>query len=74
MDDFFETIRHGKNFDGIRLSSSYLLGNMYGVDGMSLTELGQSAITRHLIDSLNVWYDVNILPVEMKDKRGVEFP
>jgi hypothetical protein len=60
--------------DGINLSSNYLEGGFYSLDGWSLTPRGNAIITNKVIEVTNSKYGSSIPFLNIEDYEGVRFP
>lgn len=57
--------------DGVRLTSEWLLGQAFGLDGAHFTPKGYGIVTNLLIETLNEEYGSRLRPVRTVDLPGV---
>lgn len=67
-------IKSGKDYDGIHVSSSYITGNAFSLDGVHLTPIGNAVIANEFIKAINAKYSSTIPPVNVANYSGVKFP
>lgn len=64
----------GKMVNGANVSSAYITGNLFSLDGIHLTPMGYSLIANEFIRSINGKYGSSIPTVDVTKYRGVRFP
>jgi len=64
----------GKVVNGVAVSSAFITGNLFSLDGIHLTPLGYSIIANEFIKSINSKYGSSIPIVDVTKYRGVKFP
>jgi len=64
----------GKMVNGANVSSAYITGNLFSLDGIHLTPMGYSLIANEFIRSINGKYGSSIPTVDVTKYRGVKFP
>lgn len=75
MHTFFEELAGGQvSFEGLRVNSSYVNGNFFGVDGYSPTIKANAMLSNEIIDALNVFYAANIPKVDIRNYSGIVYP
>jgi hypothetical protein len=74
MKGLMAQIRSGMVADGIELSSKYLTGGIFSVDGISLTPRGNALVANRFIEAINRYYGATIPPLNVTDFDGVNFP
>lgn len=64
----------GKMVNGAAVSSAFITGNLFSLDGIHLTPMGYSIIANEFIKSINSKYGSSIPIVDVTKYRGVRFP
>jgi len=64
----------GAPVNGIEVSSAYITGNLYSLDGIHLTPLGNAIVANGFIKAINSQYGSSIPIVEVSKFRSVKFP
>jgi hypothetical protein len=64
----------GKMVNGVAVSSAFITGNLFSLDGIHLTPMGYSIIANEFIKSINSKYGSSIPIVDISKYRGVKFP
>ena len=64
----------GKMVNGAAVSSAFITGNLFSLDGIHLTPMGYSIIANEFIKSINSKYGSSIPIVDVTKYRGVKFP
>lgn len=67
-------IKNGKDYNGIHVTSEFISGNAFSLDGIHLTPLGNAIIANEFIKAINKKYNASIPIVNVADYRGVKFP
>ncbi|OKS86820.1 hypothetical protein RG47T_2277 [Mucilaginibacter polytrichastri] len=65
---------HGLVVDGVSLSSAYISGGIFSLDGVHLTPRGYSVVANEFIKAINTQYGSNIPLANVANYRGVKFP
>ena len=65
---------HGLLVDGVSLSSSFISGGIFSLDGVHLTPRGYAIVANEFIKSINSTYGSSIPAVNVGQYRGVKFP
>lgn len=65
---------HGLLIDGVSLSSAYISGGIFSLDGVHLTPRGYSIVAGQFIKAINAQYGSNIPMPNVASYRGVKFP
>lgn len=65
---------NGKMVNGATVSSAFITGNLFSLDGIHLTPMGYSIIANEFIRSINAKYGSSIPIVDVAKYRGVKFP
>jgi GDSL-like Lipase/Acylhydrolase len=65
---------HGLVVDGVSLSSGYISGGIFSLDGVHLTPRGYAIVANEFIKAINTKYGSNIPLANVSDYNGVKFP
>jgi len=65
---------HGLEVDGIALTSSYITGGLFSLDGVHLTPRGYAIIANQFITAINNKYGSNIPLANVASYQGLQFP
>lgn len=72
--DILERVESGILFDGAQLTTDYVTGGLYSLDGIHLTDRGNAQLTNEIIDFINAEYGASLSPVNVGSYQGVRFP
>jgi hypothetical protein len=64
----------GKMVNGAAVSSAFITGNLFSLDGIHLTPLGYALTANGFIKAINAKYSSSIPTVDVTKYRGVKFP
>ena len=64
----------GKMVNGAEVSSAFITGNLFSLDGIHLTPLGYAITANAFIKAINGQYGSSIPTVDVTKYRGVKFP
>lgn len=64
----------GLKFDGVGFSSTFILGNLFSLDGIHLTPQGNAVVANYYIDAINATYGANVPKVNISDYPPVNLP
>lgn len=67
-------IKTGQDFDGIHVSSAFITGNAFSLDGVHLTPVGNAIVANAFIDAINAKYNSTIPKISVANYSGVKFP
>ncbi|MHB8208381.1 SGNH/GDSL hydrolase family protein [Mucilaginibacter sp.] len=65
---------HGLEVDGISLSSAYITGGLFSLDGVHLTPRGYAIIANEFIKAINTTYNANVPLANVASYQGLKFP
>lgn len=65
---------HGLEVDGISLTSAYITGGLFSLDGVHLTPRGYAIIANEFIKATNSTYGSNIPLANVASYQGLKFP
>jgi len=74
MAKVLEETATGITIDGIELTSAFVTGNTFSLDGIHLTPIGNAMAAHYFIDAINATYGANIPQVVVTDYSAVQFP
>ncbi|WP_299291975.1 SGNH/GDSL hydrolase family protein [uncultured Mucilaginibacter sp.] len=75
MYSFLNDIKaHGLVVDGLTLTSNYITGGIFSLDGVHLTPRGYAIVANQFIKTINAQYNSNIPLTGVANYRGVKFP
>ena len=70
---FFNMVNaSGLSANGVTLTSTYLSGNLFSVDGLHLTPRGYAAVANGFINAINVKYGSTVQLVDISKYNGVQ--
>lgn len=64
----------GKTVNGAAVSSAFITGNLFSLDGVHLTPMGYAITANAFIKAINLTYGASIPTVDITKYRGVKFP
>ena len=65
---------HGLLVNGVAMSSSYISGGIFSLDGIHLTPRGYAIVANEFIKAINSTYGSSIPLADVSDYRAVKFP
>lgn len=71
---YLNLVKSGIAIQGINLSSAFISGGAFSLDGVHLTPRGNAVIANVFIDAINNKYGSNIPTIDISKYRGVKFP
>lgn len=74
IDDIMQQYYQPKMVNGAAVSTAYITGNMFSLDGIHLTPLGNAITTNAFIKAINQQYKSSLPIVNLAHFRGVKFP
>jgi hypothetical protein len=72
--DTFVVNNQPKLYNGIELSSTFVSGNIFSLDGVHLTPRGYAALANEIIHVINAKYNSTIPDCDLTKLKGVSFP
>jgi len=69
-----EAAGEGINMDGITITSNFITGNAFSLDGIHLTPLGNAMAAHYFIEAINARFSASIPQVLVSDYEAVNFP
>jgi len=74
VDDLMTQYYTPKMVNGAALSTAFITGNIFSLDGIHLTPLGNAVTTNAFIKAINQKYKASLPIVNIAHYRGVKFP
>lgn len=71
---FLNKVKTGYVYNGILISSAFITGNAFSLDGIHLTPMGNAIVANLFIDAINKTYSSSIPKVDISLYRGVKYP
>lgn len=66
-----EAAEHGVTFDGVHLSTEFISGGLFSLDGVHPSSFGHAVIARYFIDAINEAYGSNLRPPRLADLESL---
>lgn len=67
-------LKTGILYNGISVSSAFITGNAFSLDGIHLTPMGNAIMANLVIDAINAKYGTKLEKVDAAQYRGVKMP
>ncbi len=64
----------GMVFDGVRLTTQFVQGGIFSLDGVHLTPRGSAVVANQVIEAINESFGSTLSPVNISAYEGVQFP
>jgi hypothetical protein len=74
IDDLMNQFATPKMVNGAAISTAYITGNIFSLDGIHLTPIGNALTANAFIKAINQQYKANVPIVNFAHYRGVKFP
>jgi hypothetical protein len=71
---FMKAAQKGIVYNGVTLSTSFVTGGAFSLDGIHLNPIGQALLANEFIKAINATYNSTIPQVDATKYRGVIFP
>lgn len=71
---FLTRLKSGINYNGVGVSSAFITGNAFSLDGIHLTPMGNAIMANLLIDAINAKYKTKLGKIDATGYRGVKMP
>jgi len=72
--DYLHLVKNGLTLSGIDINASYITGNVFSLDGIHLTPMGNAIMANLFIDAINLKYSTDIPRVDITKYRAVILP
>jgi len=74
VNSLLSKLKTGINYNGIGVSSAYVTGNAFSLDGIHLTPMGNAIMANMIIEAINSKYGTKVGKVDATGFRGVKMP
>lgn len=74
MFTLMQTITKGISYDGATVSSAFVSGGGFSLDGIHLTGKGNAIVANAFIEAINTKYNATIPLINVNEYSGVQFP
>jgi hypothetical protein len=74
VNSFMNKTQKGIVYNGVSLSTSFVTGGAFSLDGIHLNPIGNALLTNEFIKSINAFFGSTIPQVDATKYRGVIFP
>ncbi|MEN8224472.1 MAG: hypothetical protein ABFS05_03845 [Bacteroidota bacterium] len=74
MNELMEEAEAGIIVDGITISSAFVQGNLFSLDGIHVTPTGNAILANHFIEAINETYSASIPKALVSEYGAVVFP
>ncbi len=71
---FMARVKKGIVYNGIAISSSYVSGGAFSLDGIHLTPLGNALLANEFVKAINEKYGATIPELNVGEYSGIKFP
>lgn len=71
---YLNQVKAGIFVNGIQLSARFIQGNVFSLDGIHLTPMGNALLANLFIDAINKEYNTRLTRVDFTKFRGVIYP
>lgn len=71
---FMNKVKAGYTFNGFLISSAFITGNAFSMDGIHLTPIGNALVANLFIEAINKKYKAKIGKVDVNNYHGVLIP
>ena len=71
---FMNKVKQGMVYNGVPLSSEFITGNAFSLDGIHLTPIGNAVVANLFIEAINRKYNASIPRVDVSNYSGVRLP
>ncbi|MCA5003919.1 SGNH/GDSL hydrolase family protein [Sphingobacterium bovistauri] len=71
---YLTRIKNGMLYNGFGISSAYITGNVFSLDGIHLTPIGNAIMSNLVIDAINAKYGTKLEKVDASKFRGIKMP
>jgi hypothetical protein len=74
LNQTLKSLRTGLTFEGVTLSSQFVSGGAFSLDGIHLTPRGNAVVANQFIQTINAKYNSTIPMLDVSSYQGVQFP
>ncbi len=73
-DNLLNEFTNGKKIDGVQVSTQFIEGGLFSLDGIHLTPRGYAIVANEIIDKINQSFSAKVDKVNISNHRGVVIP
>jgi hypothetical protein len=74
VNETIKQLKSGLTFEGITLTTQFVSGGAFSLDGVHLTPRGNAVVANQFIQSINAKFNASIPMVDVSNYQGVQFP
>ena len=74
MYTFLNSLKSGGVYDGVAVSSAFISGGAFGLDGIHPSDRGYAIVANEFINTINSAYGAKIPKIDITKFKGVTFP
>ena len=74
VNSLLSKLKTGLVYNGIGVSSAFITGNAFSLDGIHLTPMGNAIMGNLIIDAINAKYGTKLEKIDASNYRGVKMP
>ena len=72
--EMFKRFNKGVNFSGISFSADFITGNIFSLDGLHFSGIGNALVANFFIESINAKYNSTIPKLDLTMYKGIILP
>ena len=74
INSLYNTFHNGTVYNGVNMSTAFISGGTFSLDGLNLNPIGQAKIANAIIEKLNTFYNAAIPLADVTKYPGIIFP
>lgn len=74
LNTLYDTFHNGTVYNGVSMSTAFISGGTFSLDGLNLNPIGQAKIANAIIEQLNIKYSATIPLADVTKYPGIVFP
>ena len=74
LNTLYDTFYNGTVYNGVSMSTAFISGGTFSLDGLNLNPIGQAKIANAIIEQLNIKYSATIPLADVTKYPGIVFP
>lgn len=74
LNSLYDTFHNGTVYNGVNMSTAFISGGTFSLDGLNLNPIGQAKIANAIIEELNTFYNAAIPLADVTKYPGIIFP
>ena len=74
LNSLYNTFHNGTIYNGVNMSTAFISGGTFSLDGLNLNPIGQAKIANAIIEELNTFYNAAIPLADVTKYPGIIFP